>query len=677
MKSPLHSVRSFVICAAALCGGLLSRADIPVPDEPGIVGYNPVVKIAQGNQPYSETYQLQITMPSTLTPGVTIPLGLQIDPLSLPDGVSVPTARSFISLSTSAVSINQPNQIVLVGISIAVPAGSVAGAYSWKLTTTGWPQDAGEILDNGHTINGIFSAPAEPDDSTPAIVLTSPVNGTVYTYYPATGNPVNVPVNFTASVAETGQPIRGLSAFINGSPLNFVASGMNTHAASGTGSVQLTAPGVYTISANATNLHGTSTASSDISVQVSAPPPSISVASPLAGASIPMVLGGSGVSVSISASATSQYGNITAFGATLNGNTITLGTTGVGTAATAQGSATLPITAPGSYSLVFTASNDYGNATPVTVPFTVTSVAPTPTVSILTPANGANFNRTQGDPATVVNYSFTGGTSFGAITAVTAKLNGQTITPSLTGLNTVKVTGSGSLKFSAGGAQTLTVTVSNGSATATATTNFTITEAPAPLCRDLTWLPPISLNKTVEGGSTVPIKFTLSCKGKQIEDKKVYIAIYKVYANGSTSNPTIYPYGTGSPNPPDYAITGKQYHLNFETERGSYQYKVEVYTTANGSAQFIDSTDIYTKKKGRDDDNCRDWKHDHKCRDHKHDHDRQCRNRDHDHDGRDCKRDRNDDCDTDHDCRNRDHDHSGRDRNRGRDRDCDRDRGRW
>ena len=238
-----------------------------------------------------------------------------------------------------------------------------------------------------------------------------------------------------------------------------------------------------------------------------APPPTITVASP-ASATFNYTVGTAGASVPVSFSATSVYGNISALSATLDGSPITLNLSGVGSALTASGSATLTVAATGSHTLVFSAANAYGTATPVTVPFTVTSALPAPTVTILTPANGSSFSRTTGDPATVVNYTFKAGTAAGNISSVVVKLDGVPVTASVAGLNSPNVTGSGSVSFTAGGAHTINVTAANASASASVSTTFTVVQTAPPVCETLIWLPPISLNKTIQGGSTMPIMFT-------------------------------------------------------------------------------------------------------------------------------------------------------------------------
>ena len=79
-----------------------------------------------------------------------------------------------------------------------------------------------------------------------------------------------------------------------------------------------------------------------------------------------------------------------------------------------------------------------------------------------------------------------------------------------------------------------------------------------------------------------------------LRDTTVVISIYEV---GSTAPATQYPYGTGSPNPPDYAINGAyQYHLNFPTAKGVHVYHVEVYRFPPGSAAVLVGTKEFTTK---------------------------------------------------------------------------------
>ena len=80
-----------------------------------------------------------------------------------------------------------------------------------------------------------------------------------------------------------------------------------------------------------------------------------------------------------------------------------------------------------------------------------------------------------------------------------------------------------------------------------------------------------------------------------LRDTTVKISIYEVR---STVPAMIYPYGVGSPNPPDYAINGNyQYHLNFPTARGQHTYHIDVYRFPAGTTTpvLVGSKEFSTK----------------------------------------------------------------------------------
>lgn len=80
-----------------------------------------------------------------------------------------------------------------------------------------------------------------------------------------------------------------------------------------------------------------------------------------------------------------------------------------------------------------------------------------------------------------------------------------------------------------------------------------------------------------------------------LRDKTVVISIYEV---GSNKPATQYKYGTGSPNPPDYAIDGDyQYQLNFTTAKGKHVYHIDVYRFPPGTTapRLVGSKEFTTK----------------------------------------------------------------------------------
>ncbi len=614
--------RFAAILGAAFVFGGAAHA-IPSPG----VQYNPKVMPVQGNQPLNESYPITITTPNSIAAGSNLTIGFKITVLSKPSGVSDAIALSFISLNPSTMNVTGPTQQKVVTVTVSVPPGNFAGDYSYLVTTTGWPVGL-TVPDAGSTVNARVAPTATVDLSPPTVTLQDPSNGANLTYYPAVG-PLAIPVIFAAVVGDNGATVDAMQAKIGNTPISLTMTGLNTLDASATGTATVSAPGIYTISVAATNNNGTGYDSADVTVVVSAPPPSITVASPTSGAQFLYPAGSSAATVPVSFTATSVYGNVSV-GATLDGTPIALSSSSPGTTVTASASLSL---VAGDYTLVFSASSAYGTATPVTIPIKVRTQAPVPdlpVVSMLTPAAGQVFTRTEGDAATVVNYSFTANAATGPISAVAVAIDGVAQSPVLTGLGTTSVSGSGTISYTAGGAHTLTVTATNPDGSASASTTYTIQQDAAPVCRNLIWLPPISLGKTVEGGSEMPIKFTLTCGGDFVRDTSVLIAIYEVYANGTFGEPAIYPYGDGgNPNPPDYSINGHHYQLNFDTARGTHSYRIEVYRPmADGSFQVLGTRDLLTKGKGRDDrddddDDCDDDNRDRdRDRDNEHDRDK-------------------------------------------------------
>lgn len=598
-----------VSLAVAFFGASL-HAQAPGPnDDLGFqspVSYFPVARVIQGNQPLIQTFQLDIISPDNLPADTPVTVALNLSVLSKPEGVTDATALGFVSLSATTLTFSGPNDRKTIQVSVNFPVGEAAGDYAYKILPSGWPVTANGIFDLGATINAIVAPPAATDTSPPAVVLLTPADGDQFTYFPASGVPVTVPVAFAATVGPGGAPIDRMSATLNGVPIPVTTTGLDTLSASASATLTLTAGGIYTLAVTGGNLNGDGVATAELTVNVSAPPPVITASAPTPGASFSFTLGGAGASVPVSFAANSPFGNITALAATLNGGAVAgLQFSGVGAATTATGSGLLTITTPGNYTLRFTAANEFGAATPVDVPFTVVGLTPPPTVAIDTPVDGANFARNAGDPATAVNVTFHGATAFGTLTSVAATLDGQPVAATVNGLNTAAITGTAALSFTSGGAHTFVVTVSNGAAQATATTHFTLTETQPTVCQNLEWLPPISLGKTIEGGSVMPIKFTLTCEGKFVRDTSTIIAIYEIFADGASSTPVLYPFGTGSPNPPDYAITGQMYHLNFPTEKGVHHYRIEVYhphTADPATLQLLGNKDLFTKGNDKPED---------------------------------------------------------------------------
>lgn len=585
-------LRFFALAAACVAALPFVQAKPGAP----IVYYTPLLKIMQGNQPLNSTYSLTVTAPYNLTTPATVTLVPTV--LAAPAGVSNALALSFLTISPATLTFTGSSQMLSYTLTLAVPSGNYAGTYGYQLVATS--SDPGWVAygpnNPGATINATVNPTSTVDLSPPSVVINSPADGVTYTYNPVSGGPLSVPVSLTAGVGTGGSPITALTATVNGTPITgLIVSGLSSLNATATATLQLSASGTYTLAATANNANGHSNASATFNVIVSAPPPTITPAQPVAGSTYSYTLGGPAVSVPVSFTANSAYGAISGVTATLNGAPVSLSTTGSGST-NVTAAASLGITAPGSYTLVYTATSAYGTATQ-SVAFTVTGVTPPPTVSILTPASNAVFTRTAGSPATTVSFTFQGAAVYGTVQSVTITLDGSPIAATVTGLNTASITGSGSYAFTGTATHTLSVALSNGGANASASTTFQIQENQPQPSANLIWLPPISLNKTQQGGSTIPIKFTLQDgNGQFVRDPTDVMAIYEVFPNGTSSTPVIYPYGTKNKSS-NYVINGNHYQLNFPTAQGVHHYVIEVYhplDTSGNNLQLLGSHDLFT-----------------------------------------------------------------------------------
>jgi hypothetical protein len=104
------------------------------------------------------------------------------------------------------------------------------------------------------------------------------------------------------------------------------------------------------------------------------------------------------------------------------------------------------------------------------------------------------------------------------------------------------------------------------------------------------WLPPISLGKTSKGGSTMPIKFTISdFNGNFITDTSVEVVVKE----GATTLMDAF-YGTGASNV-RISETDTQYIVNFQTASGAHSYNVFVYFAGVGGQVLQGTTSFSTR----------------------------------------------------------------------------------
>jgi hypothetical protein len=564
-----------VACLVAIVSTAPARDAIPT------VTYFPVINLVAGDQPLHDSYPLQITSPNILLLTQTVSITPVITVLSKPAGVTDAQALSYVTLSPSTLVFTAPGQTQTTTVTCDVPAGNAAGDFQYTISTPGWPIGT---YDGLATINMRVTVPI--DQETPSIVINSPADGATVDL-PVPGPAITVPFSFQAS-SDVTAPITDIGAMIGGQSLTITGTGLGTEAASGAGTLTFAAPGIYTVRAFATNINGTSATSVDVTVRAVAPPPTVAILQPIV-TNYVLPVGGS-LNIPFSISAISAFGGVTNVSATLNGSPVSVSTNAL-PALIATGSGTLHISGGGNYTLGVTATDQNGTSS-ATLVLHVTAATPIPNVSISQPVNGLVVTRIAGSPATSIPFVFTATTTTGfKIDSLNASLGAASVTVTPAGLGTTSATGVGVLLVNAPGTYTFTAGALSGTTAGSSTATFTVKEEqpPPPSC-SLLWLPPISLGKVQQGGSTLPIKFRLFCASNLAcgcngeHDTSVKIGIYEILPGGAHSPVQIFSYGTGSPNPPDYAINGDdQYHLNFPVAKGKHVYHIDVYRFLTGS----------------------------------------------------------------------------------------------
>jgi hypothetical protein len=626
-----------------LAGFLSAFAQLP----PGTaaVSYDPGLTRVEGDQPLTKTVFVAIKGPDNVPVGGSVTVTPILSMLGQPAGVPDSVALSYVTFNPSTLTFTAPNQTINARIDLEFPRGIDAGLYAYKFITSGW---APGTQDLGGFLNATIYPETTPGGP-PTISITTPADNSTFTYFPLTG-PLSVPISFVSSAPES-TPITRIDADLNGSLLSLTNVTNPDGTITSTTTASITAPGVYTLRARATNDDSTATDTSDFNVVVSAPPPTVTIAQPTAGATFNLPPSGP-VSVPYSFTGLSSYGGITSLTATLNGQTVVFTPAGLNTL-TAIGTGNFSITTGGTYELVVTAADPNGTATARTT-FTVRSYVPPPTVTIGSPLNGATFTRVAGSAPTQIPFTYTGNAGNGyTITSLTGTLNGAPVTATVSGIGAQTATGTGTLSISTGGTFVLSATANSVGGTASTSVTFTVTQTQPPQTAcTVNWLPPISLGKPFKGGSNVSIKFELDCddcgrrpgngngygnghggcdgdddddcdrdgrscdrdwdcdrdddgdrdhypgqrtKSKTNIDKTVVIAVTEILGNGQNGATQLFPY-TSNPNAPGYTIQGNDmYHLNYPAASGKRRYRVEVFGNPGGTSVLYGTKEFTTK----------------------------------------------------------------------------------
>jgi hypothetical protein len=501
LRSEMAKKLGLLVAVAVTALPAPMRAD----DRSPTVLYDHPVVLVEGDAPIQNSYQLGITSPTNVTAPTTItPL---VTVLSAPAGVSTAQALSYVSLNPTPLFFSGPGVTVTTTVTSNIPITAVSGDYQYRISTPGWPAGT---LDPFAQINMKLTVSQVPQR--PSVVINTPANPSTYNYT-LNGPAVSIPLQFTSS-APAYAPIISAGADISGVNVDVTSTGLGTGNVVSNGTISLSAPGIYTITAHANNINGTSSTTSEVTIKLAVPPPTVTIVNPLPNSTYTYTAGGPALSVPYTFTAVSAQGGVTAISATLNGAPISLGTTtGLGTLnATASGS--LSLTATGSYVLAVTATDANGTAT-TSRTFTVSAPVQTggPTVTITKPIDGASYTRVSGGDSICIPFSFTAEAASGSkISSLSAKLNGVSVDVNASGIGRKTATGTGSITVRSAGTYTLVASATSSGQVGTDHVSFTVvvTEPPPPVC-EVVWLPPISLGKGQTGGCTVPIRFQIHC----------------------------------------------------------------------------------------------------------------------------------------------------------------------
>ncbi len=325
------------------------------------VFYSPAQVEVEGNMPYSQPSTFRIFKPADVTTAtVTLSANADAYPMGTAD-----EAVSYISFSPSTVTFaaNETSKVVTVTATfpnLNVPPDTTL-VFQYKVLTSGWGVP---VSDAGMNISATVTAPPPSGAGLPIITITAPTES-VYTYS-ATELPASIPFAFQAATASPST-IFSIDATINGLPITFEPSGTGTVLATGTGSLPISGPGVYTIVARGANAQGNAETSKTITVIVDGPPPEVVIASPAINSDYTHFVGGSPARVPVSFTATTPSGtSIQSLSATLNGTPLPGAISITGGALNTQsvtGTIPLDLTVSGQYTLGVKAFNQYGDAT--------------------------------------------------------------------------------------------------------------------------------------------------------------------------------------------------------------------------------------------------------------------------------------------------------------------------
>lgn len=513
------------------------------------VTYSPLSQQVEGALPWASSYTLSVTSPTTLTSPVTV--GLQVVCTNTPL-VDFDTAAAYVTFDKSQLTFSGPGQTQTVKVSMSFPTDALdasvpSGAYTYKITTIGWP--ANLVIDNGATISSKVAVPAGTG-SAPTLSILSPSEGTV-SVAPGTTFPLAVPFTFSAVVDSDSPVITDVTASLQvdgGSPtlINVVCSGIGTRGVGGSGTFQAAAVGTYYLKVTASNSLGSGSDINTYPVVITISPPTITIASPLAGSSYTYRAGNSPTTVPFSFSASSAQGTITELSAVVDNGVVQPTLTNLNTAK-ASGTIALSYSESAQHTVSVTATDSNGNTVTTSSNFTVALVSPALGVSIQSPASGTIYTLPAGAAAMTIPVSIgaTESKSFG-VTTLSAAVGTSAVNLNATsGVGTASATASGNITLGPGTYQLVATGVTTVGATnysATAATSFTVKAAALPPSVTIT-APAANYSVAIVPGTTacIPLTFTgtSNTAGSVITQLTASLSGTSLAVNSSTLNRTV------------------------------------------------------------------------------------------------------------------------------------------
>ncbi len=472
---------------------LRAGATIPTP----VVGYDATIVQIQGQFPFRTTYTFNLQAPSNLTDllaGGTAQISFAVSMNGKPSGVSDQVALGYVTIATPIVSFSAGGQIVPVTVTLDVPSDAVPGPYGYKILALGWPVDPALGLTNiGEFINATVTAPSAVY-TPPDVVIGTPQDNWTTSVNP-NSFPVSVPLTFTATSTGTGaSPITDANVTVGGNPVTLSSLfGMSTTSVTGSGNMSIAAPGTYTVVATANNRGGPGADTNSFTINVTAPPPTVSITAPTPGSTFSYRAGGTAVPVSFVFTANSNYGGIRDLTAKVDGIPAAFIPTGIGSL-TASGTIGLSYSAAGTHTLEVTTTDDYGTAI-ATSNFTVVVVTPTPAITITAPTDTQIFDIAAGQTTTSVPYRFVTTSNNGFVVDSVSAMLGTTPVSGITttGLSTATATSTGTLTGLTAGTYTLSAMGVSAGINVSTSVRFTV--------RSVAILPSVVIN-TPPAGST-------------------------------------------------------------------------------------------------------------------------------------------------------------------------------